>query len=273
MRPARRSAGDGASPTTPKRMRAQAAPRQHRSGASSLSHRGLWRRNPRETWGFYRRRSSRISQHRLRTAKKPQQLRSTNSRRRRSSRFRSGARFTKPGSCRRAVTWQIYCLPRRWQSTLRFFLGGRRRQRKRPTRQKSTPATSGTSCSPKWAGKQARVSVQTSRARLPRSQRPRGSLNELAWQPATWAVRHTTPTQPGTSRARAGCAPCSGVSATVCDGVRRAHLSRCSPAGVGNKHTWDLDGEEDMFEQYRKRMMLGYRHRPNPNGNPRKLYY
>jgi len=43
--------------------------------------------------------------------------------------------------------------------------------------------------------------------------------------------------------------------------------------GVGAKHTWDLEGSEDMFEQYRKRMMLGYRHRPNPNGNPRKLYY
>jgi len=43
--------------------------------------------------------------------------------------------------------------------------------------------------------------------------------------------------------------------------------------GLGADHTWDLNGEEDMFEQYRKRMMLGYRHRPNPNNNPRKLYY
>lgn len=46
-----------------------------------------------------------------------------------------------------------------------------------------------------------------------------------------------------------------------------------SAHGVGSEHTWDLDGSEDVFEQYRKRMMLGYRHRPNPNGNPRKLYY
>ena len=46
-----------------------------------------------------------------------------------------------------------------------------------------------------------------------------------------------------------------------------------SAHGVGSQHTWDLDGSEDVFEQYRKRMMLGYRHRPNPNGNPRKLYY
>jgi splicing factor 4 len=30
---------------------------------------------------------------------------------------------------------------------------------------------------------------------------------------------------------------------------------------------------DDMFEQYRKRMMLGYKFRPNPLGNPRKSYY
>jgi splicing factor 4 len=30
---------------------------------------------------------------------------------------------------------------------------------------------------------------------------------------------------------------------------------------------------EDIFEQYKKRMMQGYRHRPNPLGNPRKQYY
>ena len=46
-----------------------------------------------------------------------------------------------------------------------------------------------------------------------------------------------------------------------------------SAHGVGSQHTWDLDGSEDVYEQYRKRMMLGYRHRPNPNNNPRKLYY
>lgn len=43
--------------------------------------------------------------------------------------------------------------------------------------------------------------------------------------------------------------------------------------GVGAAHTWDLDGSEDMYEQYRKRNMLGYRHRPNPFNNPRQLYY
>jgi splicing factor 4 len=30
---------------------------------------------------------------------------------------------------------------------------------------------------------------------------------------------------------------------------------------------------EDPFEAYRLRMQLGYKHRPNPLGNPRKAYY
>jgi len=43
--------------------------------------------------------------------------------------------------------------------------------------------------------------------------------------------------------------------------------------GVGGQHTWDLDGNEDIYEQFRKRSMLAYRYRPNPDGNPRNLYY
>uniref|UniRef100_A0A7S0XR37 G-patch domain-containing protein n=1 Tax=Hemiselmis andersenii TaxID=464988 RepID=A0A7S0XR37_HEMAN len=43
--------------------------------------------------------------------------------------------------------------------------------------------------------------------------------------------------------------------------------------GVGAQHTWDLRGDEDVYEQFRKRNMLGYRYRPNPFDNPRKLYY
>jgi len=43
--------------------------------------------------------------------------------------------------------------------------------------------------------------------------------------------------------------------------------------GVGKQHTWDLNGDEDVYEQFRKRNMLGYRYRPNPFDNPRKLYY
>lgn len=30
---------------------------------------------------------------------------------------------------------------------------------------------------------------------------------------------------------------------------------------------------DDAYTLYRKRMQLGYKHRPNPLGNPRKSYY
>ena len=30
---------------------------------------------------------------------------------------------------------------------------------------------------------------------------------------------------------------------------------------------------DDAFEQYRKRMMMAYRFRPNPLNNPRRAYY
>lgn len=43
--------------------------------------------------------------------------------------------------------------------------------------------------------------------------------------------------------------------------------------GVGANNPGEVLPEDDIYEQYKKRMMLGYRHRPNPLGNPRKAYY
>ncbi|GAB2212863.1 hypothetical protein Droror1_Dr00020861 [Drosera rotundifolia] len=43
--------------------------------------------------------------------------------------------------------------------------------------------------------------------------------------------------------------------------------------GVGAHKPGEVLPEDDIYEQYKKRMMLGYRHRPNPLGNPRKAYY
>lgn len=43
--------------------------------------------------------------------------------------------------------------------------------------------------------------------------------------------------------------------------------------GLGAKAHGTVEAEDDMYEQYRKRMMLGYKHRPNPLGNPRRAYY
>eukprot|EP00262_Sarcandra_glabra_P011754 TRINITY_DN2891_c0_g1_i1.p1 TRINITY_DN2891_c0_g1~~TRINITY_DN2891_c0_g1_i1.p1 ORF type:complete len:329 (-),score=74.20 TRINITY_DN2891_c0_g1_i1:369-1355(-) len=43
--------------------------------------------------------------------------------------------------------------------------------------------------------------------------------------------------------------------------------------GVGAEHPGEVTPEDDIYEQYKKRMMLGYRYRPNPLNNPRKAYY
>ncbi|XP_020260686.1 LOW QUALITY PROTEIN: SURP and G-patch domain-containing protein 1-like protein [Asparagus officinalis] len=43
--------------------------------------------------------------------------------------------------------------------------------------------------------------------------------------------------------------------------------------GVGATRPDQVKPEDDIYEQYKKRMMLGYKHRPNPLGNPRRAYY
>eukprot|EP00618_Florenciella_parvula_P030807 CAMPEP_0119495714 /NCGR_PEP_ID=MMETSP1344-20130328/19256_1 /TAXON_ID=236787 /ORGANISM="Florenciella parvula, Strain CCMP2471" /LENGTH=52 /DNA_ID=CAMNT_0007531319 /DNA_START=7 /DNA_END=165 /DNA_ORIENTATION=+ len=43
--------------------------------------------------------------------------------------------------------------------------------------------------------------------------------------------------------------------------------------GVGVAATHEVDKMDDDVEQYRKRMMLAYRFRPNPLNNPRRAYY
>lgn len=43
--------------------------------------------------------------------------------------------------------------------------------------------------------------------------------------------------------------------------------------GVGAEQPGEVNPEDDIYEQYKKRMMLGYRYRPNPLNNPRKAYY
>jgi len=43
--------------------------------------------------------------------------------------------------------------------------------------------------------------------------------------------------------------------------------------GVGAVKPGEVTSEDDICEQYKKRMMLGYRYRPNPLNNPRKAYY
>lgn len=48
---------------------------------------------------------------------------------------------------------------------------------------------------------------------------------------------------------------------------------KTQPLGVGADKVGEVNDSDDIYEQYKKRMMLGYKHRPNPLGNPRKAYY
>jgi len=60
----------------------------------------------------------------------------------------------------------------------------------------------------------------------------------------------------------------SGIADPIKAGnVKQDHL------GVGAVQPGEVTPEDDIYEQYKKRMMLGYRYRPNPLGNPRKAYY
>lgn len=44
-------------------------------------------------------------------------------------------------------------------------------------------------------------------------------------------------------------------------------------AGIGVKSTTEVEAADDEFDQYRKRMQLAYKFRPNPMNNPRRNYY
>uniref|UniRef100_A0A2P2L3R5 Arginine/serine rich splicing factor sf4/14 n=1 Tax=Rhizophora mucronata TaxID=61149 RepID=A0A2P2L3R5_RHIMU len=60
----------------------------------------------------------------------------------------------------------------------------------------------------------------------------------------------------------------SGISDPIMAGnVKKDNL------GVGAHNPGDVTPDDDIYEQYKKRMMLGYRYRPNPLNNPRKAYY
>ena len=50
-------------------------------------------------------------------------------------------------------------------------------------------------------------------------------------------------------------------------------LTTASGAGVGVLPGHVVEQGDDAFDQYRKRMQLAYRFRPNPLNNPRRDYY
>ena len=50
-------------------------------------------------------------------------------------------------------------------------------------------------------------------------------------------------------------------------------LTTASGTGVGVVPGHVVEQGDDAFDQYRKRMQLAYRFRPNPLNNPRRDYY
>ena len=71
---------------------------------------------------------------------------------------------------------------------------------------------------------------------------------------------------------------CTTVQLYNRDGIKApisaaASSMRQDNLGLGHEVHGEVKEGDDAFEQYRKRMMLGYKHRPNPLGNPRKAYY
>ncbi|MCD7447448.1 hypothetical protein HAX54_029714 [Datura stramonium] len=59
----------------------------------------------------------------------------------------------------------------------------------------------------------------------------------------------------------------SGIADPISAGTKSNNL------GVGAHQPGGGHPEDDIYEQYKKRMMLGYKYRPNPLNNPRKAYY
>mmetsp|Transcript_20376 Transcript_20376/g.28627 ORF Transcript_20376/g.28627 Transcript_20376/m.28627 type:complete len:268 (-) Transcript_20376:125-928(-) len=59
-----------------------------------------------------------------------------------------------------------------------------------------------------------------------------------------------------------------GITAPVAAGG-----SAVGGAGIGHLAPTDVTEKDDIFTQYKKRMALAYRYRPNPLGNPRTPYW
>lgn len=71
---------------------------------------------------------------------------------------------------------------------------------------------------------------------------------------------HAWPRTPSRPHARTRSCPQAG-------GFKQDNL------GLGAGGEGAASASDDPFENYRQRMMLGYKYRPNPLGNPRKQYY
>ncbi|CAM6013330.1 unnamed protein product [Sphagnum balticum] len=61
------------------------------------------------------------------------------------------------------------------------------------------------------------------------------------------------------------------VCSVLCVGRKAGRV--LNNLGMGVEQPGEVTAEDDIFEQYKKRMMLGYHYRLNPLNNPGKAYY
>ena len=71
----------------------------------------------------------------------------------------------------------------------------------------------------------------------------------------------------------AGAAAVEPLSARLADSSSGGGGGAAAGAGLGAVALHEPAVGDDAFDQYRKRMMLAYRFRPNPLNNPRRDYY
>mmetsp|Transcript_10316 Transcript_10316/g.14190 ORF Transcript_10316/g.14190 Transcript_10316/m.14190 type:complete len:252 (+) Transcript_10316:682-1437(+) len=63
------------------------------------------------------------------------------------------------------------------------------------------------------------------------------------------------------------------LAASSAAATAAAIAANLNGAGLGARSTHELESTDNEFDQYRKRMMLAYKFRPNPLNNPRRDYY
>lgn len=64
-----------------------------------------------------------------------------------------------------------------------------------------------------------------------------------------------------------------GMQIPVAERMRKRETNAGVGGRDGARKPWDPEQGDDQFDLYKKKMMLSYRYRPNPLGNPRKDYY
>ena len=104
-----------------------------------------------------------------------------------------------------------------------------------------------------------------------------GIIQPLSATGSNIAYQHTTSSSSSSSSNsnNIGGANSNSNSSSGGGGSINSVLNRPSVegSGIGVHATHEVQANDNEFDQYRKRMMLAYRFRPNPLNNPRRDYY